>query len=205
MSEHELPCVKGFQFSGVACGIKSSGAPDLGLIYADVPAVCAGVFTRNQVRAAPVIIAEERAQGGMASAVLVNSGNANACTGKAGHRVTLSTTAAVAGALGCSPSEVLPASTGVIGHLLPGEQVVGGIAGRVQGLSPDGAGAFARAILTTDRGPKAAWRKVAIGGGRRATVLAIAKGAGMIRTIRRLRRLGRGCSRSRSCRGTCTT
>jgi len=127
-----------------------------------------------------VIIAEERVHGGLASAVLVNSGNANACTGKAGHRVTLSTTAAVAGALGCAPSHVLPASTGVIGHLLPGERVVGGIPQLVRSLGPDGADAFARSILTTDRGPKLAWRRVSLGGGRRATVLAIAKGAGMI-------------------------
>ena len=81
-------------------GIKESGALDLGLIYAQDGAVSAGVYTRNEVRAAPVVVCEERSRTGLASAVLVNSGNANACTGRAGHRVTVSTTAALAGLFG---------------------------------------------------------------------------------------------------------
>ena len=180
MTQSTIPSVGGFLFAGETCGIKASGAPDLGLIFVPSGAVSAGVYTRNEVRAAPVLVCEERTRTGLASAVLVNSGNANACTGRAGHRATLSTTAALAGLLGTASNAVLPASTGVIGVPLPGDKIVAALPRLVKALSEDGAGAFANAILTTDRGPKVAHTRVKLGSGRTATILAVAKGAGMI-------------------------
>lgn len=171
--------VAGFRFSAVAAGIKKTGALDLALIACDEPAVAAGVFTRNLVRAAPVEVAQHRIASGRVRAVLVNSGNANACTGEPGLRATLDTTAAVARALGVEAELVIPASTGVIGAVLPSEKVVAAVPKLVESLSADGADAFADGILTTDR-----WRKVSTvtleQGGERATFHGVAKGAGMI-------------------------
>ncbi len=171
--------VKGFRFAGMHSGIKSSGAPDLGLIAADEPAVAAGVFTKNLVRAAPVLIAERRLKKGACQAVLVNSGNANACTGKAGQAAALSSTKALARELKIAEALVVPASTGMIGVQLP-KRVIGDAAPILVGsLSVAGASRFSRAILTTDQGPKVAQVEVSIGR-QRAQVLGIAKGAGMI-------------------------
>jgi glutamate N-acetyltransferase / amino-acid N-acetyltransferase len=168
--------VRGFRFSGISANIKKNGRRDLALVVADEPAVAAAVFTRNLVRAAPVVVAERRCQAGRARAVLVNSGNANACTGEAGLGATLESTGAVARALRVEPDEVLPASTGVIGSLLPAERIVAATPALIQALADDGHDAFADAICTTDRWPKIA--QAALPGG--ATVLGIAKGAGMI-------------------------
>lgn len=168
--------VRGFRFSGISANIKKNGRRDLALAVADEPAVTAAVFTRNLVRAAPVVVAERRCQAGRARAVLVNSGNANACTGEPGLGATLESTGAVARALRVDPDEVLPASTGVIGSLLPAERIVTATPALVQALAEDGHDAFADAICTTDRWPKVA--QAALPGG--ATVLGIAKGAGMI-------------------------
>ncbi len=171
--------VKGFRFSGMHCGIKSGGALDLGLIAADQPAVAAGVFTRNRVRAAPVVIAEKRLARGRCQAVLVNSGNANACTGQKGRAAALSSTKAIARALGFDDALVIPASTGVIGVQLPRRVIDNAAPEAVRKLSVAGAAGFSRAILTTDRGPKVASVELSLGRSR-ATVLGIAKGAGMI-------------------------
>jgi glutamate N-acetyltransferase / amino-acid N-acetyltransferase len=174
-----LPVVPGFRFAGVAAGIKKSGALDLGLIAADRPVATAAVFTKNLVRAAPVELARARVERGRSQAVLVNSGNANACTGKQGMRDAESTTAAVAEALGVDAALVLPASTGVIGELLPPGVIERAVPDLVRALAPEGAMDFAHAILTTDRGPKVAHTHVGLGKGK-ATLVAIAKGAGMI-------------------------
>lgn len=168
--------VRGFRFSGISANIKKNGRRDLALAVADEPAVAAAVFTRNLVRAAPVVVAERRCRAGRARAVLVNSGNANACTGEAGLGATLESTAAVARALRVEPDEVLPASTGVIGTLLPADRIVMATPALVQALTEDGHDAFADAICTTDRWPKLAQATLPDG----ATVLGIAKGAGMI-------------------------
>ncbi len=168
--------VAGFRFSGIAAGIKRDGRLDLALVVAEQPAVAAGVFTRDLVRAAPVVVAEQRVRSGTASAILVNSGTANACTGEAGMQATLDTTAAIAKALDFRLEHVLPASTGVIGQVLPAETVIRSTGDLVNGLAPDGVDAFAEAIMTTDRFPKVARAKVEGG----ATILGIAKGAGMI-------------------------
>lgn len=161
------------------CGIKPKKGLDLGLILADEPAAAAGVFTQNRVIAAPVVIAKRRVRAGACRAVLVNSGNANACTGRAGQRAALSSTRALAEELGASQSQVVPASTGVIGVQLPKNAIERAIPELVQKSSAASAGAFSRAILTTDRGPKMASAQFLIGKSR-ATVLGIAKGAGMI-------------------------
>ena len=171
--------VPGFRFSAVAAGIRKDGRIDTALAVADAPVTVAGVFTRNLVRAAPVVIASERVRSGTAQAVLVNSGCANACTGAAGHAAAESSTAAVARALGTAPAQVLPASTGVIGVVLPASRIVEASDSLVRGLSADKSDDFARAIMTTDRWPKVASTTLARGGSS-ATLLAIGKGAGMI-------------------------
>ena len=171
--------VKGFRFSSVHAGIKPKGALDLGLVVADEPAVAAGVFTQNRVRAAPVIISERRLKAGLCQAILVNSGNANACTGKLGQETALTLTRATAIALGTATKLVVPASTGVIGVQLPRKTIEAAIPSLVSGLSADGAGPFSRAIMTTDRGPKIAEAEVKMGR-TSCRVLGIAKGAGMI-------------------------
>jgi glutamate N-acetyltransferase / amino-acid N-acetyltransferase len=175
-----LPVVQGFRFAGVSAGIKKAGGLDLGLIAAERPEAAAAVFTKNRVRAAPVDIAQARVERGRAQAVLVNSGNANACTGKQGWRDAETSTAALGEALGIDPTLVLPASTGVIGEPLPRGAIERAVPGLVAALSEDGAMDFAQAILTTDRGPKVAHAPLGLGKGQRATVLGIAKGAGMI-------------------------
>jgi glutamate N-acetyltransferase/amino-acid N-acetyltransferase len=181
MSEHEIDSrgVRGFRFAGVSAGLKKKGGLDLGLVVADDDVPAAAVLTRNLVRAAPVELTERRIERGRARAVLVNSGNANACTGKPGLAAAKATTEAVAEAIGASKKEVLPASTGVIGHLLPAERVIAAVPALVSDLAEDGVARFARAIMTTDRWPKVA--RVALDlGGETVTVLGIAKGAGMI-------------------------
>ena len=179
MSDVDAPAVAGFRFAGLACGLKESKKPDLALVAADATVPTAAVFTRNLVRAAPVDIAASRVKSGRARAILVNSGNANACTGTEGERAAMETTAAVAEALGCATGDVLPASTGIIGHVLPTEPIRAAVPALVAGLSGDAAPAFADAILTTDNGPKIASATFKLNGAR-ATVLGIAKGAGMI-------------------------
>ncbi|MGB9338493.1 MAG: bifunctional glutamate N-acetyltransferase/amino-acid acetyltransferase ArgJ [Polyangiales bacterium] len=171
--------VKGFRFAGVHGGVKAADRLDLGLIFADEPAVASGVFTMNRVRAAPVTISERRLKSGLCQAVLVNSGNANACTGKQGQQAALSLTRALARALRVPSSLVVPASTGVIGVQLPSENIEAAIPELVEDLSEAGASRFARSILTTDRGPKVAQAELKVG---RTTcrLLGIAKGAGMI-------------------------
>jgi glutamate N-acetyltransferase/amino-acid N-acetyltransferase len=169
----------GFRFAATAAGIRKDGRIDLALISTDAPASAAGVFTHNLVRAAPVEVAARRVAAGRARAVLVNAGCANACTGEPGMKATLETTDAVASALGVMAVDVLPASTGVIGALLPAEKVVAAIPALSARLSVDGWDEFSRAILTTDRWPKVASTTLAAARGQ-ARVLGIAKGAGMI-------------------------
>ena len=171
--------VKGFAFAGMHAGVKAGGALDFGLIFADQPAVAAGVFTRNRVRAAPVVISERRLKSGVSQAVLVNSGNANACTGKQGQQAALALTRAAAAELGVRTSLVLPASTGVIGVQLPLEPMEAAIPQLVSDLSGAGAARFARAIMTTDKGPKVAQAEIKVGRSK-CRLLGIAKGAGMI-------------------------
>jgi glutamate N-acetyltransferase/amino-acid N-acetyltransferase len=172
--------VAGFRFGACAAGIKKNGALDLGLIVADEPVVAAGVFTRNLVRAAPVEVAIQRLGAGRVQAVLVNSGNANACTGEAGLQATLTSSSAVAKALGLDEEQVLPASTGVIGAVLQADKITAALPQLIATLSEERAEDFAKAICTTDRWHKVVEGSVEADGAAPARLLGIAKGAGMI-------------------------
>lgn len=174
-----IPEVSGFRFAGIAAGIKKTGLPDLALAVAERPVPCAAVFTTNLVQAAPVKIARERVGSGRARAVLVNSGNANACTGAPGHQAALRASDSVAAALGIEPELVVPASTGVIGQLLPADKVAQAAPALVAALGAEHAIDFGRAIMTTDIAEKVAHQKLSLAG-RDVTVLGMAKGAGMI-------------------------
>ena len=171
--------IAGFRFAGVACGIKESRRLDLALIYSETPAAAAAAFTRNRVKAAPVLIASRHVHRGRAQAVLINSGNANACTGTAGLRLAAASCRQTGIALGISPYDVVPCSTGKIGVLLPGVAMVRGIARAVRALTPGGLWRAARAMMTTDAFPKVASRRLRLGG-RVVTIIGLAKGAGMI-------------------------
>jgi glutamate N-acetyltransferase/amino-acid N-acetyltransferase len=170
----------GFKVAGISAGIKASGAPDLALIVPDQPASAAALFTTNQVQAAPVTVSREHLQksGGRVSGVLVNSGCANACTGASGLAVARATADRLAAALQCPPDQVLVASTGVIGVGLKRDVVEAGISRAVDALARDGHPA-ARAIMTTDLGPKEAAAHVETADGA-FSVGGMAKGAGMI-------------------------
>jgi len=171
--------VPGFRASGISCGIKDKGKKDLALILSDVEAEAAGVFTTNRVKAAPVLLDMERIAGGKARGVVVNSGNANACTGRKGSRDSLRTATLVEKALGIKKGDILVCSTGVIGVPLPVKKIEANIPGLVKKLAPEGLKEAASAILTTDAFPKTFCAKKTIGG-RPVTIAGIAKGAGMI-------------------------
>ncbi len=172
--------VKGFRFAGVAAGLrKEPGRKDLGVIVADRPVAAAGVFTTNRVKAAPVVITQERIRRGRLQAVAANSGSANCFTGKAGIKLARDSCAALAAGIGCAAELVAPCSTGVIGHLYDLEKYRGGIRDAVAALSPEGLSDFARAIMTTDTHPKIASARLKLGGAE-VTVAGCAKGAGMI-------------------------
>ena len=169
----------GFRYAACAAGIKKSGKPDLALIVADAPAVCAGTFTTNRVVAAPVILSRERVRSGRCQAILVNSGNANACTGEQGLADTRRCAALAATALGIGEDLVTICSTGVIGVPLPVSRFEAHLPDLAGQLAVDQAAAVAEAIRTTDAFPKVATRAVTIDG-RECRILGIAKGAGMI-------------------------
>ncbi len=171
--------VGGFRFGGVVAGIKKRGGPDLAVIVADRPVACAGVFTTNQVVAAPVVVSREHLAGGLARAVIVNSGCANACTGAEGEADARRTAALVASLIGARPEHVQVCSTGVIGQPLPMAKLEAGLPLVLEAARPDGLPDFARAIMTTDTKPK---MRSASGDvdGVRVTVAGACKGAGMI-------------------------
>jgi glutamate N-acetyltransferase / amino-acid N-acetyltransferase len=170
----------GFRAAGVAAGIKKSGL-DVSLVAADARASAAAVFTTNKAQAAPVVIAREyiAASGGHARAVVINSGCANACTGPEGLQTAKAMADAVSAALGCEPTDVLVASTGVIGVALDRDRVTSGIAQAARTLSRDGGAPAARAIMTTDPFPKEAAVEVVTAAGT-FRVGGMAKGSGMI-------------------------
>ncbi len=171
--------VPGFKASGISCGIKKTGALDLALILSDNEATVAGVFTKNRVKAAPVLYCVKTLKKARARGVVVNSGNANACTGKAGLSHAEQTAAAVECALGAEKGSILVASTGVIGVPLPVDKIINKSRSLSVGLSGNGLRDAARAIMTTDAYPKASFRTVRINKAK-ITIAGIAKGAGMI-------------------------
>ncbi len=168
----------GYRACGVRCGIKQSGL-DLALLVSDVPATVAAMFTSNRMKAAPVLLSQERVRAGVARALVVNSGNANACTGARGLADARTMTEIVGRELRIDPSLVLVASTGVIGHYLPMELIERGIVAACRGLSPDGGLDAVRAIMTTDTRPKHFAVEFEING-HRCHIGAMAKGSGMI-------------------------
>ena len=172
--------IAGFRFAAVSAGIRKDGRVDVALAVADRPAVVAGLFTRNLVRAAPVLVAEERVRSGLARAIVVNAGCANACTGEAGLAAARESTESIARALGIPVDEVLPASTGVIGVLLPVAKISAKAKELAKSITPEGYADFAQAICTTDRWVKIAEAKIETSKGDPVSVLGIAKGAGMI-------------------------
>ncbi len=171
--------IKGFSTSAVAAGIRYSDRLDLGLIYSDVPAVTAGVFTTNQVQAAPVLIDKERLMQGRAQAILVNSGSANACTGKQGMEAALATSKLLSARLKIDDQMVLLSSTGVIGEQLNVAAFRSAMDPLVQGLGEDNFDDVANAIMTTDTVSKVVTRSVIIGE-QEVNFMGMAKGAGMI-------------------------
>ncbi len=175
----DLLKVQGFKASGIPCGIKKNGRRDLALILSDVPAKVAALFTTNGVKAAPVLIDIDRVKKGTARGVIINSGNANACTGKKGFSDAIRMTALAEAALGLEKGSVLVSSTGVIGVPLPVEKVEVGMKALVEGLSYVGLVDAGEAIMTTDAFMKTASASAVIGG-RKVTIAGIAKGAGMI-------------------------
>jgi glutamate N-acetyltransferase / amino-acid N-acetyltransferase len=167
---------KGFSFSAVNAGIKTPDYQglDLGLVSCSTKAVLSGVFTRNLVKAAPVLIGMDLVKKGTARAIIANAGNANACTGLQGLDDAHAIQEAVAGRLGVMVDEVIPMSTGTIGVVMPVDRILPKIPGLVKGLSDDKE-SFARSIMTTDTFPKIISKRAG-----EACVLGFAKGAGMI-------------------------
>jgi glutamate N-acetyltransferase/amino-acid N-acetyltransferase len=167
--------VPGFRASGLACGIKPGGETDLALVLSDRPATVAGVFTTSAFPSAPLLLTRRRVRRGRARAIVVNSGNANAATGRAGLRDAEIVAARVAAEAGLRPEEVLVASTGVIGRRLPVARVRRHVPELVRTLSPSGWRRAARAILTTDTRIK-----IESESPRGFNLLGFAKGSGMI-------------------------
>ncbi|QNJ15349.1 glutamate N-acetyltransferase/amino-acid acetyltransferase [Synechococcus sp. A18-46.1] len=172
---------QGFQASGIAAGLKPSGKLDMALLLAPEQAVCAGSFTTSVVRAACVDLCAERlaANGGQARAVLINSGQANACTGDRGLIDSQRATQALADQLGLDAEALLICSTGVIGVPIPMPKLLAGLDPLVAALSATGGEAAATAILTTDLVSKQVALEAELGG-RRVRIGGIAKGSGMI-------------------------
>ena len=174
-----LSAVAGVRSAGVACGLKTNGRLDLALVVSDRPAAVAATFTTNRVQAAPIQLSKRHLKGGRFSAIVLNSGNANACTGPQGLRDAEAMAAEAARVLGRPSREVFVASTGVIGRPLDMAAVRAGIRQAAGRLSARGGRLAARAILTTDTVAKESAVRLRVGR-RNATVAGMAKGSGMI-------------------------
>mgnify|MGYP000390957300 CR=1 FL=1 len=170
----------GFKAAGIAAGLKKKNKKDLGLIFSEVSANVAGVFTRNRIKAAPVILDRERIKSGVCQAIIVNSGNANCCNGEQGIRDAETMASLSASELGISKHLVLVASTGVIGEPLPIGKIKTAIPDLVGSLQPEGIPDLAKSIMTTDTVPKIVSSQGVVEG-KSFIVTGVAKGAGMIR------------------------
>ncbi|MCS7201281.1 MAG: bifunctional glutamate N-acetyltransferase/amino-acid acetyltransferase ArgJ [Dictyoglomus sp.] len=178
MEEIKLPI--GFLASGIHCGIKEkSEKRDFGIVFSEIPGSCAGVFTKNKVKAVPVIITMERVKNGIAQAIVANSGSANACTGERGIKDALLISQKVSKFLNIPEEYILLASTGIIGKPLPIEKIVPKIPLAIENLSSKGGLAFQEAIMTTDKRPKFINKTIFVDN-REITFTGIAKGSGMI-------------------------
>ena len=170
---------QGFTAGAVAAGVKHAGTSrlDVALIVSDRPATAGAVFTTNEVIAAPCVVTRQHVAGGRLRAIVVNSGNANACTGAQGERDAVAMAKAAAARLGCAPEEIAVASTGVIGVPMPMDRIAPAIA--AVALAVGGWDDASRAIMTTDTRPKVVEREILVSG-RAVRIGGIAKGAGMI-------------------------
>jgi len=171
--------VPGYKAWGIHCGIKKTDKKDLAIIVSDREASVAGVFTKNRVKAASVVIGMAKVRSGKGRIIVANSGCANACTGKQGLLDARETAEIVANEFGAKPDLVYVASTGVIGETLPVPKIRNGVATAAGLLSPAGWGQAAEAIMTTDLYPKIVVVQEEIGG-KTITLAGIAKGSGMI-------------------------
>jgi len=181
MSDLHLLSPEGFRAAGVYAGIKSRAVPDLGLLICERSAAAAAAFTTNKVFAAPIKVGREHIRDGRLRGVVVNAGNANACTGRQGEKDARWMCVIAGNAIGCDPAEILPSSTGIIGRLMPMGKIESGIAaaGQALGDSVEHALSFADAILTTDTKRKSAATRFKIGR-EMVTLAGVCKGSGMI-------------------------
>jgi len=181
MANDTITGPKGFLAAGVRCGIKKSGKPDLGLIVCPCGASAAAVFTTNKIVSAAVQVSREHIRSPKICAVVVNSGNANTCTGQAGVKNAITMCAETAKQTEEEPHSVLVASTGIIGKQLPIKKIVAGISKAAAKLSASSKAGldFAKAIMTTDTRPKQAVCRLEISG-KKITIAGAVKGAGMI-------------------------
>jgi glutamate N-acetyltransferase/amino-acid N-acetyltransferase len=169
----------GFKTAGVSCGLKKNGQKDLGLIYSEVSANVAGLFTQNRVQAAPVLLDRQRITRGVCRALIVNSGTANCCTGEQGMRDAIDMAGFAAAGLGVAEDEVLVSSTGVIGEPLAVEKIKVATPFLINALHGEGIHDLAEAIMTTDTVPKVISHRGELDGAV-FTVTGVAKGSGMI-------------------------
>ena len=179
MIEGGVTAAQGFVAGGIHCGIrKNKSKPDLAMIYSEKPCAAAAVYTQNLVKGAPILVTRKNIADGAAKAVICNSGNANTCNADGVEKAQAMCDLA-AQALGIEPQDVVVASTGVIGQVLPMEPIQAGIPELVKSLNAQGSHAAATAIMTTDTLPKEAAAEVEIGG-KTVKVGGISKGSGMI-------------------------
>ena len=179
MIEGGVTAAQGFVAGGIHCGVrKNKSKPDLAMIYSEKPCAAAAVYTQNLVKGAPILVTQKNIADGTAKAVICNSGNANTCNAD-GEEKAQAMCDLTAQALGIAPQDVVVASTGVIGQVLPIEPIQAGIPELVKALSADGSHAAATAIMTTDTIAKEAAAEVEIGG-KTVKVGGISKGSGMI-------------------------
>ena len=169
----------GFRAAGISSGIKDSGAKDLGIVISDFPAVSAATFTTNRIKAAPVRLSKRHLSSGDIRAVIVNSGNANACNGRQGLNDAKLMAQFAASSLGLEPRQVFVCSTGIIGYPLPVAKVQVATPKIVEKLRISGWGDFSRSIMTSDKVNKVCAVKTLIGG-KEITITGTAKGSGMI-------------------------
>ncbi len=170
---------EGFLFSVAEAAIKKPGRKDLGLLYSKIPATIAGVFTTNSVKAAPVTICASHLKSGLGQAIVVNSGNANACTGKRGLKNAGDILDRLSNLLGIKASLIYPCSTGVIGTPMPVGRILSTTDKLVRGLGIHSLDEVAAAMMTTDTFPKVLHKRIKVGG-KLGTISALCKGAGMI-------------------------
>ena len=179
MIEGGVTAAQGFVAGGIHCGVrKNKSKPDLAMIYSEKPCAAAAVYTQNLVKGAPILVTQKNIADGTAKAVICNSGNANTCNAD-GEEKAQAMCDLTAQALGIAPQDVVVASTGVIGQVLPIEPIAAGIPELVKALSADGSHAAATAIMTTDTIAKEAAAEAEIGG-KTVKVGGISKGSGMI-------------------------